>query len=264
MTLKQPPPLFYGERDGPDIARRIANAREYAKRENIMFRDAYTHRFNAERVSPSYTVGQKVLLHAPLLALRHRVKFNKKFVRPWVPDCTILRVHKNNTVLISVPLGQAKEQRVHVDRIKPQYDDKPTEVPRDSPNVVDAHGEDVVDDSQGDGPAQPDVKKTKSKITSKDKNYVRPPLFGRTQDTPSAPPEPQRLPPDQEDEDVNPLDVPIDDEMWWDPNDTLDNPSPPPSPQGAPSPPGMRTRTRGPVNPVMPPLTDPWSIDHTP
>ena len=82
----------------------------------MCFRDAYTHAFNRNRSPPDFKVGQKVLLHAPLMATRGCTRVNRKFLSPWIGPAEIKRIFSNTNVLLSLK-GKA-HQRVHMDRIK--------------------------------------------------------------------------------------------------------------------------------------------------
>ena len=118
--------LIMGDDKADELYRRIQITRRIARENNMFFRQAYQKRFNSNRTVADYTVGQKILFHNPLGVLRAAPRGgNTKFHKVWTGPFEIVKTHQNNNVTIEFPgkRGKHRLQRLHVDRIKPYYED---------------------------------------------------------------------------------------------------------------------------------------------
>ena len=113
----------FSEGEGENVFQKVMEAQDLARRNNMSFRDSYSHRFNTDKEANRYTVGQLVLLHAPQQALRIAGgnKATRKFVSPFIGPYEITRVIKDShNAVIKLPSHSANKQvKVHFDRIKP-------------------------------------------------------------------------------------------------------------------------------------------------
>ncbi|CAB4039251.1 Transposon Ty3-G Gag-Pol poly [Paramuricea clavata] len=116
-----PKTIFLPNTHAQEQLLQIQRAREIAQEENMSFRDAYTHFFNQNRPTPNFSIGQKVLLHAPNLVTRAR---NLKLANPWVGPFSITRVFDNHNLAIVNDANKKQTFRVHFDRVKPFHSKK--------------------------------------------------------------------------------------------------------------------------------------------
>ena len=107
--------IFYGDTPPEKGLEQIARAREAAKAHNMAFRDAYTHLYNRKIDTPSYTPGERVLLHAPHLT---SPAANFKLANPWVGPFVVEQSFDNHNVLIRNEASPKQVFRVHFDRVK--------------------------------------------------------------------------------------------------------------------------------------------------
>ena len=81
----------------------------------MAFRDAYTHLYNRKIDTPTYTPGERVLLHAPHLT---SPAVNFKLANPWVGPFVVEQSFDNHNVLIRNEASPKQVFRVHFDRVK--------------------------------------------------------------------------------------------------------------------------------------------------
>ena len=115
--------MFYGEEGADEIAKRIQLAREEAVKNNMSFKDCYTHRFNRHLVEPDFKKGDLVLLHAPLMTKRDLGVATNKWNSPWAGPARIKQCFPaRHNAMIEFPrrLRRGKKDFLaHFDRLKP-------------------------------------------------------------------------------------------------------------------------------------------------
>ena len=115
--------MFYGEEGADELVKRIQLAREEAVKNNMSFKDCYTHRFNRNLVEPEFKKGDLVLLHAPLMTKRELGVATNKWNSPWAGPARIKQCFPaRHNALIEFPRRLRKGKRdflAHFDRLKP-------------------------------------------------------------------------------------------------------------------------------------------------